>query len=71
MTKPTKPKPKPKPKKVKSVKDEPIFTPLPGNLVCECGCGRVADTADWDTGVPLSLSCLFQRSTVVTDVSPP
>lgn len=67
MTKPIKPRVK-KVKKVK--KDVPLLSPLSGELTCGCGCGRVADAVDWDTGGPLSWNCVFERAKAA-DVSPP
>jgi hypothetical protein len=66
MTKPT----KPKAKKPKAKKDVPLLEPFSDGRLCECGCGRAADTVDWDTGFPLSWNCVFERAKAA-NVSPP
>jgi hypothetical protein len=60
MTKTT--KRAPKKAKAKTTGADTVLTPLGDGRVCYCGCKRVADSQDWDTGQPLSVACLIERA---------
>jgi len=44
-----------------------LLEPLVPAAVCPCGCGRPADSVDFNTGDPVSITCLLAQAKVWQD----
>lgn len=65
-TKKSTPKPK-KQKKPEKPDADMVLSPLGDGSVCNCGCGLLADTVDFDTGAPASFRCCINKAKVARD----